>query len=101
MNQAGGGALGTQSWGLKPLRVTFAGGGGNRQLGLVTVPDTTRVVRLVPNAQWPEAGHQRFPRGRPVRPAALADGEMVQLNYDCEIGGVPYRWHSGNNSLRQ
>jgi hypothetical protein len=30
MNQAGGGALGTQSSGLKPLRVTFAGGGGNR-----------------------------------------------------------------------
>jgi hypothetical protein len=24
-----------------------------------------------------------------VAPAALADGERVQLNYDCEIGGVP------------
>lgn len=90
MNQAGGGALGTHSWGLKPLRVTAAGGGGNRQLGLVSGTVTTRVVRLVPMPSGQKPDINGFREGDRVRPAALADGERVQLNYDCEIGGVPY-----------
>ncbi|HET7518034.1 MAG TPA: hypothetical protein VFN05_10120 [Actinomycetes bacterium] len=46
MNQGGGGGLGTQSSGLKPLRATSAGGGGNRQLGVVSGMVTKRAVRL-------------------------------------------------------
>jgi hypothetical protein len=46
MNQGGGGTLGTQSSGLKPLRATVAGGGGNRQLGVVSGMVTKRTVRL-------------------------------------------------------
>jgi len=45
MNQ-GGGALGTQSSTLEPLQATFAGGGGNRHLGVVSGTVTKRAVRL-------------------------------------------------------
>ena len=69
MNQ-GGGALGTQSSGLKPLRATFAGG-GNRQLGVVSGMVTKRAVRL----------RVLFHKGPPLDLVPVDAGDQFPVNF--------------------
>ena len=71
IDQGGGGALGTQSSGLKPLRVTFAGGGGNRQLGVVSGMVTKRAVRL----------RVLFHKGAPLDLVPVDAGDQFPLNF--------------------
>ncbi|HEV3495469.1 MAG TPA: hypothetical protein VHA34_03860 [Actinomycetes bacterium] len=71
MNQGGGGGLGTQASGLKPLRATFAGGGGNRQLGVVSGMVTKRAVRL----------RVLFHRGPPLDLVPVDAGDQFPLNF--------------------
>jgi hypothetical protein len=71
MNQGGGGALGTQSSGVKPLRVTFAGGGGNRRLGVVSGMVTKRAVRL----------RVLFHKGPPLDLVPVDAGDQFPLNF--------------------
>jgi len=70
MNQGGGGALGTQSSGLKPLRATFAGG-GNRQLGVVSGMVTKRAVRL----------RVLFHKGPPLDLVPVDPGDQFPVNF--------------------
>jgi hypothetical protein len=70
MNQGGGGALGTQSSGLKPLRATFAGG-GNRQLGVVSGMVTKRAVRL----------RVLFHKGPPLDLVPVDAGDQFPVNF--------------------
>lgn len=71
MNQGGGGGLGSQSSGVKPLRVTFAGGGGNRRLGVVSGMVTKRAVRL----------RVLFHKGPPLDLVPVAAGDQFPLNF--------------------
>lgn len=70
MNPGGGGGLGTQSSGLKPLRATFAGG-GNRQLGVVSGMVTKRAVRL----------RVLFHRGPPLDLVPVDTGDQFPVNF--------------------
>jgi hypothetical protein len=70
MNQGGGGGLGTQSSGLKPLRATFAGG-GNRQLGVVSGMVTKRAVRL----------RVLFHKGPPLDLVPVDTGDQFPVNF--------------------
>ena len=70
MNQGGGGALGTQSSELKPLRATFAGG-GNRQLGVVSGMVTKRAVRL----------RVLFHKGPPLDLVPVDPGDQFPVNF--------------------
>jgi hypothetical protein len=73
MNQGkgGGGGLGTMSSQLKPLRATFAGGGGNRHLGVVSGTVTKRAVRL----------RVLFHKGRPLDLVPVYGGDGVPVNF--------------------
>ena len=71
MNQSGGGGLGTQSSGLKALRATLAGGGGNRQLGVVSGMVTKRAVRL----------RVLFHKGPPLDLVPVQAGDQFPLNF--------------------
>jgi hypothetical protein len=71
MNQGGGGALGTQPSTLKPLQATFAGGGGNRHLGVVSGTVTTRAVRL----------RVLFHKGRPLDLVPVEAGDQFPVNF--------------------
>jgi hypothetical protein len=71
MNEGGGGGLGTQSSGLKPLRATFAGGGGNRHLGVVSGTVTKRAVRL----------RVLFHKGRPLDLVPVQAGDQFPVNF--------------------
>jgi hypothetical protein len=71
MDQGGGGGLGTQSSGIKPLRVTFAGGGGNRQLGVVSGMVTKQAVRL----------RVLFHKGPPLDLVPVDSGDQFPLNF--------------------
>jgi hypothetical protein len=70
MNPGGGGGLGTQSSGLKPLRATFAGG-GNRQLGVVSGMVTKRAVRL----------RVLFHKGPPLDLVPVDTGDQFPVNF--------------------
>jgi hypothetical protein len=73
MNQGkgGGGALGTMSSQLKPLRATFASGGGNGQLGVVSGTVTRRAARL----------RILFHRGQPLEVMPVEGGDGVPVNF--------------------
>jgi hypothetical protein len=71
MNQGGGGGLSTQAAKLKPLAVTFAGGGGNGQLGVVSGAVSTRAVRL----------RVLFRKGRPLELVPVDGGDGVPVNF--------------------
>jgi hypothetical protein len=71
MNQGGGGSLGVQSSQLKPLRAGAGGGGGNRQLGVVSGMVTKRAVRL----------RVLFHKGRPLDLVPVDGGDGVPVNF--------------------
>ena len=72
MNQGGGGALGTHPpTKLKPLEATFAGGGGNRQLGVVSGMVTKRAVRL----------RVLFHKGPPLDLVPVDAGDQFPVNF--------------------
>jgi hypothetical protein len=72
MNQGGGGALGTgPSEPVRPLRATFAGGGGNRHLGVVSGTVTKRAVRL----------RVLFHKGRPLDLVPVQAGDQIPVNF--------------------
>jgi hypothetical protein len=71
MNQGGGGGLGTQSSGIKPLRATSGGGGGNRQLGVVSGMVTKRAARL----------RVLFHKGPPLDLVPVDAGDQFPLNF--------------------
>jgi hypothetical protein len=71
MDQGGGGVLGTQSSGIKPLRATSAGGGGNRQLAVVSGMVTKRAVRL----------RVLFHKGPPMDVVPVDAGGQFPLNF--------------------
>ena len=71
MNQGGGGGSGPISSQLKPLRVTFAGGDGNRQLGVVSGAVTRQAVRL----------RVLFHKGRPLDLVPVDGGDGVPVNF--------------------
>ena len=71
MNPGGGGALGVHSPQLKPLRAGSGGGGGNRQLGVVSGMVTTRAVRL----------RVLFHKGRPLDLVPVDGGDGVPVNF--------------------
>lgn len=71
MNQGGGGGLGGGYAGVKPLRVTFAGGDNNRQLGVVSGMVTKRAVRL----------RVLFHKGPPLDLVPVASGDQFPLNF--------------------
>jgi hypothetical protein len=71
MNQGGGGGLGGGYVGVKPLRVTFAGGDDNRQLGVVSGTVTKRAVRL----------RVLFHKGPPLDLVPVAAGDQFPLNF--------------------
>ena len=71
MNQ-GGGALGTHPPSkLKPLQLTFAGGSGKRQLGVVSGTVTKRAVRL----------RVLFHRGPPLDVVPVEAGDQFPVNF--------------------
>jgi hypothetical protein len=71
MNQGGGGGLSTQQEKLKPLAVTFAGGGGNGQLGVVSGAVTKQAVRV----------RVLFRKGRPLELVPVDGGDGVPVNF--------------------
>jgi hypothetical protein len=71
MNQGGGGGLGGGYVGIKPLRVTFAGGDNSRQLGVVSGTVTKRAVRL----------RVLFHKGPPLDLVPVAAGDQFPLNF--------------------
>jgi hypothetical protein len=71
MNQGGGGGLGAGYAGVKPLRVTFAGGDNNRQLGVVSGMVTKQAVRL----------RVLFHKGPPLDLVPVASGSQFPLNF--------------------
>ena len=71
MNQGGGGSLGVQSPQLKPLRAGSGGGGGNRQLGVVSGMVTKRAVRL----------RVLFHKGHPLDLVPVDGGDGVPVNF--------------------
>jgi hypothetical protein len=72
MYQGGGGALGTHPpTKLKPLQVTFAGGGGNRQLGVVSGTVIKRAVRL----------RVLFHKGPPLDLIPVDSGNQFPVNF--------------------
>jgi hypothetical protein len=71
MNQGGGGGLGVDSPQLKPLRASSGGGGGNRQLGVVSGMVTKQAVRL----------RVLFHKGRPLDLVPVDGGDGVPVNF--------------------
>jgi hypothetical protein len=71
MNPGGGGGLGVHSPQLKPLRAGSGGGGGNRQLGVVSGMVTKRVVRL----------RVLFHEGRSLDLVPVDGGDGVPVNF--------------------
>jgi hypothetical protein len=71
MNQGGGGGSGLLWSQLRPLRVTFAGGDGNGQLGVVSGAVTKRAVRL----------RVLFHKGRPLDLVPVDGGGGVPVNF--------------------
>jgi hypothetical protein len=72
MNQGGGGALaGGPSEAVKPLRATFAGGGGNRHLGVVSGTVTKSAVRL----------RVLFHKGPPLDLVPVQAGDQFPVNF--------------------
>jgi hypothetical protein len=84
MNEGGGGGLGGHApTKPKPLEATFAGGGGNRQLGVVSGTVTKRAVRL----------RVLFHRGPPLDLLPVDAGDQFPVNFWAglflEIGPPP------------
>jgi hypothetical protein len=71
MNQGGGGGLGPHSPQLKALRGTFAGGGGNGHLGVVSGAVTRRAARV----------RVQFHRGPPLELVPVDGGDGVPVNF--------------------
>jgi hypothetical protein len=71
MNQGGGGGLGPIRSQLQPLRVTFAGGDGKGELGVVGGAVTRRAVRL----------RVLFHKGRPLDLVPVDGGDGVPVNF--------------------
>ena len=72
MNQGGGGALsGGPSEPVKPLQATFAGGGGNRHLGVVSGTVTKHAVRL----------RVLFHKGPPLDLVPVQAGDQFPVNF--------------------
>ena len=71
MNQRGGGGLGPQPAQLRPLSVTFAGGDGDGQLGVVSGAVTKRAVRL----------RVLFHKGPPMDLVPVDGGDGVPVNF--------------------
>jgi hypothetical protein len=83
MNQGGGGVLGGgPSEAVKPLGATFAGGGGNRHLGVVSGTVTKRAVRL----------RVLFHKGPPLDLVPVQAGDQFPVNFWAGLfleGGPP------------
>jgi hypothetical protein len=71
MSQGGGGGLGTQEDKLKPLDVTFADGGGNGRLGVVSGAVTRQAVRV----------RVLFRKGPPLELVPVDGGDGVPVNF--------------------
>ena len=71
MNAGGGGALGTHSPSDSPLQVTYAGGGGDRRVGVVSGAVTKRAVRL----------RVLFRKGPPMDVVPVEAGDEFPVNF--------------------
>jgi hypothetical protein len=71
MNQGGGGGLGTEGPELKPIALTFAGGDGNGQLGVVSGAVTRQAARV----------RVLFRNGGPLELVPVDGGDGVPVNF--------------------
>jgi hypothetical protein len=71
MHAGGGGALGTHAPSASPLQVTYAGGGGDRRVGVVSGTVTKRAVRL----------RVLFRKGPPLEVTPVEAGDEFPVNF--------------------